>query len=411
MVCKGKSSKFLTLRDYFKELKFNENKQIPEKEKKKTINNICKYVEYLNLNKEQITNVKKALLDLMKTKWNKKFKIFFEGQITLRLQNANENTNDFVELSNIIIAIISNNSNVDFGINLNSDFERCAASSVWCANSKYVKGLQKKTGLSYSEVFIEIRKIMKPNMILMTYIIEALKSKSSSDKIVKVIKKWKTTLINVETKAKEHNGYTKIQKTLSNKMLLFNCILYLKKDDIKIFMNAIIQMIEPNKCDETPLEYSKIDFEDLLTNETKTLVDIFRLLDNNKDFKGQFYEIVKNADVFDPLVKIINQIYSSVFYLNEFNHIALFLLHDGHLYDYGIKSFEISTQEYLDYWKQENIFTSNLFFKLLEDNLNKSNYNSGTVKITLKYNIIGAKHAVSLLFHKNNENKYVFNYL
>ena len=65
----------------------------------------------------------------------------------------------------------------------------------------------------------------------------------------------------------------------------------------------ITNLLIPIECNgEKPSTHSKMDLGDLLSEKVDgNLVEIFRYLDNNNEFKGQLYEIVKHADILDHL--------------------------------------------------------------------------------------------------------------
>jgi hypothetical protein len=452
--CSG-TEEFSTLRKYFKEFKDANNNVLDET----LINNICQYVQDLNktfidkkkqlpvvqnetltdaqnetltdaqnetltdaqnetltdAQNETLTNVQIALLQLMKTKWNAKFKNYLEKQLILKLNKNFEN--DTIVQQNTINHIIKDENLVDL-LNLEADFEHCAESPYWCANPrlKSLETLQKMTRVyTYSNVFIEIRRIMKGNMDLMNYFIKNLKLtvKLFKNNIIIVINKWIEKLNKKHDEAKKNKNYEKIINALSeSETLLLSCIVDLEDKQIHEFIEMITNLLIPIECNgEKPSTHSKMDLRDLLSEKVDgNLVEIFRYLDNNNEFKGKLYEIVKHADILDPLTRLLNSLYSVAYYLYHFNHIALFLLPDQFFFDYSIQNFmTINSDEFTKRTPGTEQFITSPLFNELETTLTKSKYNSGSLKIYLRKSPYSA-HAVSLKFHKNTEDKYAFNY-
>ena len=268
---------------------------------------------------------------------------------------------------------------------------------------------------TYSNVFIKIRSSINGNESLMISIEQSLDNINNDFKIniKKVIDKWKEKLTKLKTHSSNFLNLFR-QKGGSNgedghnlSELLISCLVNLNDEDIQKFINSFKSIVNPTECNEQSLPYFKFDLKDLLEPQNKNLQQIFESLDANENFEGDwFYKTVTDNDSLDKFIELINVLYSSdLYYLDYFQHMALFLLPDNHLYDY--RDYKGS---FVKIYKNPLKFRGSAILSQLTNKLDMSKL-SGSLHVTIidKSKSKSKSHATSLMFHKVGE-QYVFNF-
>ena len=395
-------------KQYFKEFTGANNDNLNEN----LIKNICQYVVNLNekiLIKETLTEVQKKLLDLMKSEWNKKFFKFHLEFELLKAENEKNEKNE-ENIKTIITNIIKN-----VGLlNLKTDFEQAVSKT--------------NTDHEYSIFFKRIKKILESNDNLMESIKTIINSeifKSIDEDYMNniniVINEWQQNLKVMLANVKENPDYNNIlnilysQKeestgggdTINQHPLLNACITGLneagKKEYVDEFLNGVSKMTDNITCINQKPKYSRLDLTDLYRRDNKTIVQIFEALNANENFKVNFYKIIE--DILDDFLKLLDVLYVGLEKINKFNHVALYLIPHTHMYDYTLSIMEININ------REKHDYTVRDFLHKLEEKLVTTPYaESGTVQITLATRNRTKFHRVSLMFHKNKDDKFVFNY-